>query len=1407
MIPLLILMFVSSVYGQGTLVNFNTIPKSGTALMLTHMDDDVIWMLPWWKISEKFLSGAMPWDPVYQTIVDQQQAYLDANGYDIQYKANWIMPWGNITHQQYSDYYWDNLSSSQYLALDHLIAYWDDNDLTLVRTEVNRIKAKIEQYIASPSISRIVTHNNWGEYGHQQHKAVNKAVRELAVKYRKDVWMLGCNNGDFIDVDVPDGITYTMASFNDPTLYWAIKTIYENNWCWTWYDNIPSGDHKFIKIVDGGVDKSTLLTGETVAVSGPVQANPGAYIFDGTDDFMTLVGNSTSSFTVAMNVRPDVIRNMDISKMTEYPGNATSDRNFYLNSNGTVSARIYDGSDKIVTSTTALQTNTWTHVAMVGNGSSLTLYVNGIAEGTITAGSAITSYSSPEFVMGQTGVTSSFFNGQISDVQLLDHALSASEVAALSGVKYTITASAGTGGSISPSGSVSAIAGSNSTFTISPVSTYSIADVRVDNVSVGAVITYTFTGVKANHTIAATFTPRSTHTITVTQGDHGTISPSGSVLVGEGTDQTFTITGNIGYQVSDVLADGVSAGAVSSYTFTNVISDHSITATFVPCPTFTISATAGSGGSISPSGSIVVNQGSNQTFTFTPNTGYRISGVTVDGNPVGAVTSYTLNNITANHSISVAFVAIPTYTITASAGSGGSISPSGNVSVTEGAGTIFTITANSGYAISSVLVDNVSVGAVSSYTFSNVTANHTISATFSLITYSISASAGSGGTIAPSGLVTVNYGSSRTFTITPAAGYAISTVTVDDVSQGSITSYTFSDIRVNHIIAATFTPITYTITSSVSAGGTITPSGSRSVTYGANQTYSITPNTGYYISDVVVDNASVGAVASYTFNNVTANHTVSATFAIYTYSLTSTAGAGGSISPSGSLTANYGTSQTYTITPNNGYNISDVQVDNVSVGPVASYTFTNISATHTISASFGLHTYTLTVTPGTGGSILPSGPVSVTYGGNQTFSISPSTGYRISDVIVDNTSIGAVSSYSFTNVSANHNISATFVLLTYSLTATAGSGGAVSPSGTVVNNYGSNRTFTFTPSAGYQVEDVIVDGNSVGAVSEYTFSGIAGNHTVSASFSLLQYIVSGSAGTGGSISPAGDVSASYGSNQTFTITPDTGYNIQDVKVDNVSVGAVESYTFSNIVTAHTITATFAIKQFTITVVSGENGSIQPGEQITADYGSSKTFDIVPAEGFSIAVVTVDNLPVGRDPIYTFSDIVSDHTISATFDHIILYTITANAGKGGIISPAGSLSLPENSNQTYLINPEKGYRIFRVVVDNSDLGALNEYTFSMIGSDHSISAEFSTETDVSVYPTPFTEEFKVKIASPLSGKFDIYVYDEASRIVNTQSAVDPVSTTTIRLKSISKGVYFVRIFYHDAVVSTLKIIKM
>lgn len=72
--------------------------------------------------------------------------------------------------------------------------------------------------------------------------------------------------------------------------------------------------------------------------------------------------------------------------------------------------------------------------------------------------------------------------------------------------------------------------------------------------------------------------------------------------------------------------------------------------------------------------------------------------------------------------------------------------------------------------------------------------------------------------------------------------------------------------------------------------------------------------------------------------------------------------------------------------------------------------------------------------------------------------------------------------------------------MTYTITASAGPNGSISPSGSVTVNQGSNKSFTITPDSGYSINDVLVDGSSVGAVSSYTFTNITQNHTIFATF-------------------------------------------------------------------------------------------------------------------------------------------------------------------------------------------------------------------------------------------------------------------------------------------------------------------
>ncbi len=90
------------------------------------------------------------------------------------------------------------------------------------------------------------------------------------------------------------------------------------------------------------------------------------------------------------------------------------------------------------------------------------------------------------------------------------------------------------------------------------------------------------------------------------------------------------------------------------------------------------------------------------------------------------------------------------------------------------------------------------------YTFIEDSTIYAIWEDIPVVTYTITATTSTGGSITPSGIVTVNQGESHTFTITPNRNYSIVDVKVDNLSQGKITSYTFSNVNDDHIIYANF---------------------------------------------------------------------------------------------------------------------------------------------------------------------------------------------------------------------------------------------------------------------------------------------------------------------------------------------------------------------------------------------------------------------------------------------------------------------------------------------------------------------------------------------------------------------------------------------------------------------------
>ena len=143
------------------------------------------------------------------------------------------------------------------------------------------------------------------------------------------------------------------------------------------------------------------------------------------------------------------------------------------------------------------------------------------------------------------------------------------------------------------------------------------------------------------------------------------------------------------------------------------------------------------------------------------------------------------------------------------------------------------------------------------------------------------------------------------------------------------------------------------------------------------------------------------------------------------------------------------------------------------------------------------------------------------------------------------------------------------------------------------------------------------------------------NHRVSMTFTR-QWGILASAGTGGTIAPSGNITVAPGSDQTFTVTPEEGYVIEDVRMDGTSQGAVTSYTFTNVTEDHTMAVSFVAQPTSGPVPSNPTSTPIPPEPTAtttpAPSGTpAPTFSPRPLQGDIEPGVTVTPVPNEEDP--------------------------------------------------------------------------------------------------------------------------------------------------------------------------------
>ena len=321
-------------------------------------------------------------------------------------------------------------------------------------------------------------------------------------------------------------------------------------------------------------------------------------------------------------------------------------------------------------------------------------------------------------------------------------------------------------------------------------------------------------------------------------------------------------------------------------------------------------------------------------------------------------------------------------------------------------------------------------------------------------------------------------------TQTAAGTYAVTAnfVPTDSTNYNTLTALSAGNFTINSA--------NYTLTYTAGANGSISGDTPQTVAGGENGTaVTAVADTGYSFvewSDSSTDNPRTDA-------DVAANVSVSATFAINTYTLTYTAGANGTITGETPQTVDYNASgSAVTAVPDNGYRFVDWS-DGSTANP---RTDSNVAADASVTANFAIYDFTLTYTAGANGSITGTSLQTVASGASGTaVTAVAATGYSFVDWSDGSTDNPRTDS----NVTADVDITANFAINTFTLAYTAGANGSITGTTSQTVDYNTSGTaVTAVPATGYS----FVDWSDGSTTNPRTDSSVTANVSVTANFAI-----------------------------------------------------------------------------------------------------------------------------------------------------------------------------------------------------------------------------------------------------------------------------------------------------------------
>ena len=485
-----------------------------------------------------------------------------------------------------------------------------------------------------------------------------------------------------------------------------------------------------------------------------------------------------------------------------------------------------------------------------------------------------------------------------------------------------------------------------------------------------------------------------------------------------------------------------------------------------------------------------------------------------------------------------------------------------------------TVIPNEGYRLKTLKINDEFFSVTSgTYVSENVTTDLVAEAEFDKVEYSISLNNPSNGSLSSS-LTEVAHGESVTFTVTPAEGYRLKTLKIND-EFFSVTSGTYvsENVTSDLVAEAEFDKVEYSISLNNPSNGSLSSSLTE-VAHGESVTFTVTPAEGYRLKTLKINDEFFSVTSgTYVSENVTSNLVAEAEFDKVEYSISLNNPSNGSLSSSLTEVA-HGESVTFTVTPAEGYRLKTLKINDEFFSVTSgTYVSENVTTDLVAEAEFDKVEYSISLNNPSNGS-LSSSLTEVAHGESVTFTVTPAEGYRLKTLKINDEFFSVTSgTYVSENVTTDLVAEAEFDKVEYSISLNNPSNGSLSSSLTEVA-HGESVTFTVTPAEGYRLKTLKINDEFFSVTSgTYVSENVTSDLVAEAEFDKVEYSISLNNPSNGSLSSS-LTEVAHGESVTFTVTPAEGYLIKDVLVNGVRFGDLGTYTVSNVVEDKTIEAIF-----------------------------------------------------------------------------------------------------------------------------------------------------------------------------------------------------------------------------------------